>query len=281
MGFHFFLHEATPVDGRFVENVHEWVSALNDYMQHGMKDYADRPEWNEKRNSRGGESLLAIQNRPSMWGRSVVCNSYADGGVIATPDAEEERKQAIYTAQEKMDPLAFEGIASNVMDPAPAKWLLDHGIQRVVVGHKPTGDCPALLSPKYTGVEVVAVDTSYSHRYGLNDDIGVKKFGSSRGTAIAMVEITGQDASNNWLEMSGVLACGKEYSNKLPILGSYDNNDELSEGAGDPYIGTKLPDGWWIKALTSDANYHLCRGSGRLIEYDVRPRQDVINEMRK
>lgn len=213
-----------------------------------------------------------------MWGRSVVCNSYADGGVISTEKAREVRKQALHTAREQLDPLAFEGIASDVMDPTPAKWLLEHGIQRLVVGHKPTGDCPAVLSPKYTGLEIVAVDTSFSHRRDLNDDSGTKKFGQSRGDAIAMVEIAGRDASSNWLETYGVLACGTEYSNKFPSLDVTVGSNESSEVA-DPYLGRKIPDGWWVKAAVPP-NYHLCRGTGRFVEYDVRPILDVINDVK-
>mmetsp|Transcript_11109 Transcript_11109/g.27326 ORF Transcript_11109/g.27326 Transcript_11109/m.27326 type:complete len:451 (+) Transcript_11109:656-2008(+) len=274
-----FSAPSTPTDGEMIENVHEWVKSLNDYMRHGLKDFVDRPEWNAERTSRGGEALLAIQNRPSMWGRSVVCNSYADGGVIASADAEEERKQALCTAQEQSDPLAFEGIASNVMDPAPARWLLEHGIKRIVVGHKPTGDCPAVLSSKYTGVEVVAVDTSYSHRRDLyeSEDIGVEQFGKSRGQAVAMVEITGEDSLNNWLETSGALACGTEYLNEFPLLSSSNDINESFRDVGDPFLGRKLSNGWWIKAAVPP-NYHLSRGTGRIIEYDIRPMKDVIND---
>ncbi|KAL7523580.1 hypothetical protein ACHAXR_002251, partial [Thalassiosira sp. AJA248-18] len=137
-------YATTPTDGEIIENVHDWFRSLNHYLQHGLEDFVKRQEWNDEHNTRGGEALLAIQNRPSMWGRSVVCNSYADGGVITTEAAVEARKHALHAAQKQLDPLAFEGIASNVMDPVPSKWLLEHGIQRVVVGHKPTGDCPAV-----------------------------------------------------------------------------------------------------------------------------------------
>ena len=264
----------TPTDGSIVETVHEWVDSLNEYLQLGLADFEKRPLWNEERTSRGGESLLAIQNRPAMWGRSVVCNSYADGGVIATNEAEQERRQALRAAQEQLDPLAFEGIASDVMDPAPAKWLLDHGIQRLVVGHKPTGDCPAVLSSKYVGVEIVAVDTSYADRKDLNcgGTQPLKKFGDSRGNALAIVEITGESFFCTRLETSGVLACGTEYSNKFPFLRSDGN---VAIDVGDPYLGSRLPGGWWIKAAVPP-NYHLCRGSGRFVEYKVQPMRDVM-----
>jgi len=273
----------TPDGGRIVENVHEWVQSLNEYLQTGVDDYSNRPMWNEERTSRGGEAVLAIQCRPAMWGRSVVCNSYADGGVITTIGAQEVRKQALQTAQEQLDPLVFEGIASNVMDPVPAKWLLEHGIRRIVVGHKPTGDCPAVLSSKYTGVETVAVDTSFSDRKDLNDDENsVKRFGKDRGRAVAMVEIAGEDAFRNRLETAGVLACGTEYSNQFPILSSTrseDDDDDDYDVVGDPNIGSMVSNGWWIKAAVPP-NYHLCRGSGRFIEYDTRLMQDVINDLR-
>jgi len=263
-------------DGKMIEDVHQWVHELNDFLQHGMKDFVERPQWNEDRTSRGGEALLAIQNRPSMWGRSVVCNSYADGGVIYTADAEKERIESLRVA--KVDPLAFEGIASNVFDPIPAQWLLKYGIKRVVVGHKPTGDCPAVLSSKYTGVEIVSLDTSYSHRKDLQES--KKRFGENRGDAIGLIEIIGDDALNNWLESSGALACGTEYLNQLPILSSCEtnNNEDKSRHSGDPYLGSKLRSGWWVKAAVPP-NYHLCRGSGRFVEYCTCPIEAITNEL--
>jgi hypothetical protein len=263
-----------PTDGSIVECVHEWVESLNDFLVQGLADFDERPEWNEDRSSRGGESLLAIQCRPAVWGRSVVCNSYADGGVIATTDADVMRNEALGCARERLDPLVFEGIASDVMDPIPANWLLDHGIQRIVVGHKPTGDCPAVLSSKYVGVEIVAVDTSYADRRDLDC---AKRFGDGRGNAIAIVEITGVSPSTTRLEMSGVLACGTEYRNTFPRL-SNDGNTEGDDDVGDPHLGTRLTGGWWIKAAVPPY-YHLCRGSGRFVEYKIQPMQVAIEQL--
>ncbi len=195
----------------------------------------------------------------------------------------EERKQALQIAEENLDPLAFEGIASNVFDPVPAKWLNAHGIFRIVVGHKPTGDCPAVLSSIYTGIEIVSADTSYSRRNGLTNDHGENKFGEFRGPAIANVEIVGSDKYCNRLETSGTLACGTEYSNKYPLLrkstktGTSDDINNIGDDIGDPFIGRKISSGWWIKAKISPNHYHLCRGSGRVVEYDVRPVVEVIS----
>jgi hypothetical protein len=100
----------TNNDETMVENVHEWANSLNDYLRHGLQDFEARPDWNSDRTSRGGEALLAIQNRPSMWGRSVVCNSYGDGGVIATSNSEEEQNIALEASIVHLNPLVFEGV---------------------------------------------------------------------------------------------------------------------------------------------------------------------------
>jgi len=266
-----FAEPSTDItDGIMIDNVHEWVHSLNEYLRDGLKDFESRPHWNEERTSRGGEALLAIQNRPSMWGRSVVCNSYADGGVVATEDAEEQRKQALRVAEEELNPLAFEGIASNVFDQEPADWLLAHGIKRIVVGHKPTGDCPAVLSSAYTGVEVCSVDTSFARRRDISTGEKSNRFGANRGDAISLVEIAGSDCNYNRLEISGMLADGTEYSSTYPHIGS--NEDSESGGS---ILGKKTVDGWWVKAVASD-KYHLCRGKGRTVEYDTRSEEDVV-----
>jgi hypothetical protein len=74
--------------------VSEWADAMNAYLAAGMQDHADRPDWDGERQTRGGESLMALQNRCAMWGRSIVSNCYADGGNITTPQAEVKRKEA-------------------------------------------------------------------------------------------------------------------------------------------------------------------------------------------
>ena len=265
--------EITSDDGMMIENVHEWVESLNNYLHRGLDDFEARPIWNKDRTTRGGEALLAIQNRPSMWGRSVVCNSYGDGGVIATSQSEVQQRNALEASIDNENPLVFEGTASNVFDPEPAKWLLEHGIRRIVVGHKPTGDCPSVLSAEYTGVEVVSADTSYSHRREI--DVSTCSFGQCRGAAISLVEIGGTEHSN-WLETSGSLACTREYFNRFQLLGQEEGDD-----IGDSNLGKRLPDGWWIKAAISSDHYHLCRGSGRFVEYDIRSVQEVTTQLSK
>ena len=192
----------------------------------------------------------------------MLSNCYGDGGCIHTPEASSVRADALARGN---DALKFEGLSSDPTDPAPAQWMLQHGIQRVIVGHKPTGDCPAVLSALYTGVEIVSADTSYSGRNGEG------AFGRFRGDAIPIVEIAGPSAMNNHLEISGLLGCGTEYFCVFPRLSLV---TEIDESVGDPILGRRLPDGWWVKAGTS-SHYHLCRGVGRVVHYEKRLKVEV------
>lgn len=266
-------------DGAMYEDVSQWVNELNFYMKKGMSDFQQRPYWNEERTSRGGEALLAIQNRPSMWGRSVVCNSYADGGNVHSDGAIENRRDALKRARVMKDPLAFEGLASDVFDKRPSDWLLGQGIQRLIVGHKPTGDCPAVLNSVYTGVEIVSVDLSYAHRHDLENESSLR-FGKSRGEAITNVEIAGRDSLNNALEVYGVLACGREYHNRYTTLSSIDCTARSPEKIEDIYLGRRMSSGWWVKARLQSGEYHVSKGSGRKVEYKSIPPDEVREDFK-
>ena len=197
---------------------------------------------------------MALQNRPAMWGRSIVSNCYGDGGCITTEHAERDRldPKRIGRVEVDRDPLAFEGVCSDPADPTVADWLLRGGVRRVVVGHKPTGDCPAVLSAARTGVEIVSADTSYSD----------SSAGDNRGAAIAVVEIAGAGERDNRLIISGRLKDGTDH---------YSTFNRLHDGGidctvGDAILGTCLEGGWWVKAVTPPY-YRLCRGRGRKVEF--------------
>jgi hypothetical protein len=160
-------------------------------------------------------------------------------------------------------------------DPTVVKWLLRHGICRVVVGHKPTGDCPAVLSASYTGVEIVSADTSFSDT----------SFNNNRGSAIAVVEIVGTRPDQNCLDLSGRFSNGQDYHCQYPVLdGSKTdnvalvddctaappsgNNNKPSSSYNMLLLGRQVDDGWWVKAATS-THYQLCRGQGRKVEYKM------------
>ena len=281
----------------------EWTEALNEYLQIGLDDYNQRPHWNANRTSRGGEALLALQNRAAMWGRSIVSNCYGDGGCITTSYAADVRKERHLDAATDAnddddnddnhngvnDPLLFENTSSDPMDTEVAQWLLQNSIHRVVVGHKPTGDSPAVLSADYIGVEVVSADTSFSDT----------SCADNRGRVVSVVELVGRNEHTNQLHLYGILQTGQAYDSWFPtirrrrqqqqqqqrdIINYCDNDtddDNNNNPSGDIYLGKQLPrDGWWVKASYYDDSkqeeyYCLARGKGRRVEYQYIPEREL------
>lgn len=252
-----------PPAGAMIQNVHDWTRALNKYLKKGLADHLQRPLWNEDRTSRGGESLMALQNRPAMWGRSIVSNCYGDGGVITTEHANLIRTNPERVAQEATNPMIFEAISSDPLDTSVANWLHEQGIQRIVVGHKPTGDCPAVLSAIYHGVEIVSADTSYS-------DSGAK---DNRGKALAIVELVGGSIDDNHLELRGSLHNEVHYSSIFPRL----HQGILDTSVGDSRLGCRIQhqnQDYWIKVATEDS-YWLARGKGRQVEHRIVNKKEI------
>ena len=242
---------------RFVNDVREWAAELNSFLRRGLEAHASQPEWDRERQRRGGEQLLALQNRCAMWGRSVVSNCYADGGCITTAAAASRREQTLPAAAAA--PLRFEGLCSDPADPAVAAWLIASGVRRVVVGHKPSGDCAAVLSSGHTGVEVLSADNSYGG-------------GKGRGDSLVGLLIRGASPYENHAVVYGTLADGRRHEARLPTLGGQEDG-----GGGDARIGTRLDDGWWVKARLvgqdgekDGETLYLCnRGAGRAVEARV------------
>ena len=254
-----------PLPGAEIDNVQEWCRNLNMYLKAGLKDYEMRPNWDEFRTTRGGETLMALQNRPAMWGRSIVSNCYGDGGCITTENAAKYREDPERKLIEERDPLIFENVCSDPADPVVAEWLLKDGIRRVVVGHKPTGDCPAVLSALYTGVEIVSADTSFS-------DTSVS---DNRGAAFASVEVAGSSSTDNCLSIKGSTRDG------YPYLSLYCRlcHEGVDKSVGDPMLGRRLDnDGWWVKVGLVGL-YYLTRGQGRKVEYRTMRQSELFQLM--
>mmetsp|Transcript_8317 Transcript_8317/g.34246 ORF Transcript_8317/g.34246 Transcript_8317/m.34246 type:complete len:330 (-) Transcript_8317:26-1015(-) len=208
-------------------NVDAWIEGLNALLEAGLRDHAARPTFDAEpyRSARGGEQLMALQNRAALWGRSVVSNCWADGG---NPDSERARRRreakwAVVAetlsenhedddeAQTELPPTSFEahtGYTSDAFDASVAAWLLESGVRRVVVGHRPVGDSPAILSAAYHGVELITADTSYS-------DVSAT---DNRGLAVAAVVLEGPSLEVNRATVHGVLADGQEYAGDMPML---------------------------------------------------------------
>lgn len=231
---------SSPPPGRYEPDVDSWVAAMNSYLAAGLADYLARPLFDERRSTRGGEALLALQNRDAMWGRSVVSGCYADGGCIASEAAGERRAKL---PEGGADPSKFRGVCADAEDARLREFLAASGVARLVVGHKPSADAPAVLAG---ALEVVSADTSYS-------DPGAE---DGRGKAACSVLVDG-----GVLRVSGVLSTGEEHGY---VLGG--------EG-GDERVGRRAEEGggWWVQTKLggSPERYRLVRGGGRKWETKV------------
>eukprot|EP00908_Phaeocystis_cordata_P010696 Transcript_21548.p2 GENE.Transcript_21548~~Transcript_21548.p2 ORF type:complete len:427 (+),score=185.57 Transcript_21548:407-1687(+) len=261
--------EAEQLERRFkrFDGVTAWVEALNAFLRRGLADHARRPHWDAARASRGGEALLAMQNRAAVLGRTVVSNCFADGGTITSERTVAERQHVAQAAP--TDPLVYERFCADPRDAAVAAWLRRGGVRRLVVGHKPSGDSPAVLCSRYTGLEVISADLSYSDARAPDN----------RGAAVAGVLIRGESLQANHALVYGTLSDGRRHEARLRTLGG----DEDGAG-GDPYVGSEVGDGWWVKArcwapsgAPSGATYLLAKGAGRKVEY----RNVPVDEMER
>ena len=130
----------------------------------------------------------------------------------------------------------------------------------MVVGHKPSGDSPAVLSSSYTGVEVISADTSYADARDAN----------GRGVSIAGVSLLGNSLQRNAANIFGVLSDGREHDVFLATLDG--TAGRAADAPGDAMVGLELEDGWWVKAKvrsesTANPCYRCARGQGRVVEY--------------
>ena len=144
-----------------------------------------------------------------------------------------------------------DGNATEV-DPAVEDFMAGSGVNTVVAGHTPHGDCPMVISGDV--VRVITADTSYSH-FGHKSAWGV----DNRGCAIGEVLI-GRDGA---CLIHGILADGTLYDFKLSPPG---------QSGGDPYVGRKVPGGGWVKCRLSQEDaqgkiYVSCIGEGRKLTH--------------
>lgn len=179
-------------------SVSEWIEKLNGWYQSQVRAWIDRPTWESDHSSRGGNELLkyVLPDFPS----SVVMGRHLEPSGMATQ-----------------------------LPASLVPMLTENGIQRVIVGHTPHGNCPTVVkqTTAYGGglfKEVVMCDTSYS-------DMSAE---DNRGSAVSELILH----PDGQIEVHGVLQNGR--------LIAYTTDQ-------DPWIGRLLNDGTLVKAKMTDA----------------------------
>lgn len=213
------------VEGRHVEDLHGWVEEINAFAQQCILDWKRRPHWETGGDGvtrRGGDALMAYQNKPAILNKTVAVHSYVDGLNIAAPGSLREG------FEQRSDPY----------DKEVQTYLAQYGVRRVVVGHTPSGEAPASFVDPSSGFQLISADTNYA----------TTSTGDRRGGSWCEVVIEPSGRAR----LHGALADGR---------GTY--NCSVDE---DPYIGTRRPDGSWVKVRLTSGAYLVSKGSGRHVE---------------
>ena len=225
----------------------------NDFAAEQVEAWQRSPFWQEEASGgrvRGGEALMAYQCRPAMALHTVVVTCYVDGHSMPARKAIDEDKFEGY--QKCSDPLS----------PEVMRYLLDGGVRRVVVGHKPSGKAPAVLRTAGLdglGYEILSGDTNYA-----SQETSCLRGGSWCEVRISMDQQEGTSSTR----LQGRLPdCADHYDFRLPELGKVPDLQDK----GDKLVGHETSEGWWVRVrLSSDAGsprYLLSRGTGRRAEY--------------
>mmetsp|Transcript_82023 Transcript_82023/g.248736 ORF Transcript_82023/g.248736 Transcript_82023/m.248736 type:complete len:966 (-) Transcript_82023:57-2954(-) len=146
-----------------VEDLRAWLRALNAWGEAQVRDWEARPLWDpppraasyEEWRGRGASELICY-GTPASRVPTVVYSRFL------TP---------------KCMPLKY--------PPELARYLREHAVRYVVVGHTPHGHSPTVI--QNDGVTVIMGDTSFSH---VNANTSYK--GDNRGTAVSDIAINGR-----------------------------------------------------------------------------------------
>ena len=155
-GEHIFVHGAinknnmgyVPSGCKFIEDVHLWVSTLNNWYHKELNEYMLNPECGGITKKRKGYKIIDY-SVPSD-NRTVVYSDNLKNG------------------------------NGNYINSKVIKYLNKSGIHSIISGHRPHGDCPLVLRSK--NLTAVSADTSYSDK-GHMSKWGV----DNRGNAVCEV----------------------------------------------------------------------------------------------
>ena len=81
-------NKAEEITGAYFEDFDEWLVKLNEFSVNSIKDWRERMRWG-KDGKRGGDALMAYQNKPAMRNKTICVHCYVDGKNIATKSAYE------------------------------------------------------------------------------------------------------------------------------------------------------------------------------------------------
>jgi hypothetical protein len=244
-----------PFDSVNYNNVAEWVEALNKWYSVQFIDWTLKPKWEYQKNvtffviKRGEKFDASIQGPPKE-------EQYEDPAMWGARGAHRLLDYALPTTKGSVVYSHMFNKLNNCqpLDIDVRKRLTEHGIVRVVTGHQPHGNAPA-VNKATDDIEIIDSDSSYSDMTASDN----------RGKAVSEIVIAGRRVF-----VKGVLHDGQSIKYDL----------SLDRGEGDQYIGKQVPlpddkDGnsFWVKAKLENTpsdgrEYILCKVTGFVVSYD-------------
>ena len=201
----------------YVDDVDGWITALNAFYQRQLARYGERP--------------IVVDQEP-LW-LPVILYQAPKKGLGRNPGS------VVYGR--------FGNDAWNnprLPSPSSLRWLATRGIRRVVVGHTPCGDLPAVLRPPKewnADVEIVVADNSRGRL--------------DHGNAIVVSDGALDVKAKTSLDDGRV-------SDVAYVLGRDDDSD----------VGSVTADGCLVKAVVSDVAYVMRFDAGWALHQVQRPR---------
>lgn len=228
-----------PGQSEKVKGVKEWVDALNAWKDGQLDDWSKQPQWADTvasptlavfgggYDSRGGQMLMeyAVAGGPHA---SVVLGRHLDGGMPKE-------------------------MPKDVVD-----MLTSAGIDRVIIGHTPHGNCPTVI--KQEAVETLMADTSFSDMSAADN----------RGSAVSTIAVM----ADGTVKVKGETQDGMALQYELPPLDTPASAAALI-GRMEPELsedGQPNPKRRFVKAgLTQNGELDLllCRVEGFKVEYST------------
>jgi len=184
------------------DNVPDWAAALNSWKSNELKAFLSQPGWSK--GTRGAGDLI----------------SYAspDGGT----------KTVVY-----FNPLHNGN--TQLLSPAVESFLSRSNIRRLLTGHQPHGQSPAVARHPRSGLLTVSCDTSFSN-------MGAPKHlnrSNNRGEAVCVVSMQGST-----LKVTGEEKNGEKHGFRL-------DSDISACSLPDALVGMQLSCGSWIKTVSN------------------------------
>lgn len=230
-----------PGDEKIRENIDEWLIDLNKWKNDQINEYENNPNWNEYPTSdddfgkRGANDLMYYGIPGGHNDKTIVYSYHLPNG---NPENLSEKTSS---------------------------FLFNSGINRIIVGHQPHGDCPTMITTN-DKVQVVTCDTSYS-------DVSKK---DNRGLAVSEVILYEEDQV---IEVHGILKDAQEIEYRLPCptIEPLKRNDNIEI---DYLLGKQISNNFWVKSklkiMPEDRKeYLICKGEGYTLTFDWLTKEQV------